>query len=305
MQTSFQQDDLIILFIGIYCFVDDFNKNILTMLYPALVRPSQNCPPTKTHNLTVTELVSLALFFQFTGHRSWKAFYKYISTHYQQDFPELPNYNNFVASMNVLSPYAVILLNAFCSFFRRTTGRNAPKLADSSKLPVCHIKREFSHKVMRQLATKSKTTMGWFYGMRLHVVCNELMEILTCQITTANVDDRKGLEMMWNYIFGLIIADAGYLSKELTEKARTLGKNLLTGVRANMKKLMTKTQHTLLKIRQVVETVFSVLKFRMGMDTTLPRSTLGYFARYVWCLAAYQLKKYFEHVFTADIALLA
>lgn len=293
------------LFICIYCFVDDFHAEILTVLLPALQRPTQGRPPLKTYSLTVTELVSLGLFAQFTGHRSWKDFYKYIHTHYRQDFPNLPSYKNFVLAMNALSPYAVILLNAFCSFFRKHTPLGCQKLADSTRLPVCNSKREFSNKVMKEFATKSKTTMGWFYGMRLHIVCNDVLEILEFRLTTGSVDDRKGLEMMWNYIFGLIIADAGYLSKDLQEKGRVLGKKLFTAVRSNMKKLMTKTQHDILKLRQIVETVFSVLKTRMGMDTTLPRSPLGFFARYIWCLAAYQMKKYFAHDSRQYIAFLA
>lgn len=304
-QTPFQQDDFIILLIAIYCFVDDFHRQVLATLRPALKRPNQQHPPYKTYNLPVTELVALALFFHFTGQRDWKSYYRYLKTHYRQDFPDIPSYGNFVSAMNALSPYALILLSAFCSFFRAETGTQHPKLADSSKLAVCGGKREFSHQVMQEFARKSKTSMGWFYGMRLHVVCNQLMEILECRITPGNVDDREGLAMMWNYIFGLIIADAGYLGKDFQNKAASLGKDMFTGVRANMKKLMTKTQHELLKLRQVVETVFSVLKTRMGMETTLPRSPLGYFARYVWCLAAYQLKKYFEHVSLHNPASLA
>lgn len=305
MKTPFQQDNLIILLIAIYCFVDDFHNLILTELRLALKRPDQSHPPAKTYNLPVTELAALALFKQFTGHQSWKDFYKYIKTHYRQDFPNLPSYRNFVAAMNALSPYAVILLNAFCAFFRQQTPDLAAKFADSTKLEACGIKREFSHQVMKEFASKSKSTMGWFYGFKLHIICNELMQILDCRITTAIIDDRKGLAMMWNYIFGLIVADAGYLGKDLQDQARLLGKDLLTGVRANMKKLMTKTQHELLKLRQVVESVFSVLKLRMGMQSSLPRSPLGYFARYVWCLAAYQLKQYFMAVSLTPNKLLA
>ena len=54
---------------------------------------------------------------------------------------------------------------------------------------------------------------------------------------------------------------------------------------------MTRWQHTLMKARQVVEGVFSVLKFRLGMETSLPRSVMGFFAHYVWCLLAYQLRR--------------
>lgn len=304
-QTPFQQDDLITLLIAIYCFVDDFHWYVLLTLRPALKRPGHWHPPLKTYQLPVTTLVTLALFFQFTGHRSWKDFYKYIKTHYQQDFPDLPSYRNFVAAMNALSPYALILLQAFCAIFRQSTPTTAAKFADSTNLPVCGIKREFAHKVMKAFASKSKTTMGWFYGCRLHLVCNELMQILDCRITTATVGEREALAAMWNYIFGLIVADAGYLGQDFQAQARSLGKQLLTGARANMKKLMTSAQHDLLKLRQVIETIFSVLKTRMGLASTLPRSPLGHFARYVWCVAAYQLKQYFKAVALAPTTSLA
>lgn len=106
--------------------------------------------------------------------------------------------------------------------------------------------------------------MGWFYGFKLHIICNTLMQILRFRITSGNTDDRKGLERMWNMIFGLIIADAGYLGKNWQKKAINLGKHLFTAVKANMKKIMTEAQHQLLNLRQRVETVFSVLKVRLG-----------------------------------------
>lgn len=303
--TPFQQDDLTILLISIYCFVEEFHHTILRSIHFALERPRQQRPPLKTRNLSVTELVSLALFKQFTGHKTWKSFYRYIKTHYAQDFPELPRYNHFVEAMNVLSPYALILLSAFCSFFRRHTRTEQLKIADSTKLAVCSIKREFSHKVCKDLARKSKSTMGWFYGFKLHVVCNQLMQILDCRILTATVDDRAALELMWCHIFGLIVADAGYLGKNRAEKARTQGKILFTAVKANMKKLMTNWQHDLLKARQIIETVFSVLKLRLGIETSLPRSPLGYFAHYVWCLAAYQLNMFWKATAAASVPFLA
>ena len=140
--------------------------------------------------------------------------------------------------------------------------------------------------------------MGWFYGFKLHIICNELMQILNLKITAGNVDDRKGLAMIWNDIFGMIIADAGYIGKDWQAKAFSLNKCLLTGVKANMKKLMTETEEYMLHLRQRVECVFSVLKLRFGMENTLPRSPLGYLAHYIWSITAYQFKKFMEFVFT-------
>lgn len=64
---------------------------------------------------------------------------------------------------------------------------------------------------------------------------------------------------------------------------------------------MTETEHQLLRLRQLVENVFSVLKLRMGLETTLPRSPLGYFAHYIWCITAYQLKKFLELLFAKPL----
>lgn len=288
--------DLHTILVTIYCFVDDFLKMIVTSIRFALVRPDHTHPPTKKHNLSIAELISLAIFRFFTGHKNWKDFYQHVATYHTQDFPCLPVYKNFLAAVNTLSWFAQVLLQGFMNMFQRFTPLGTPKFADSTKLKVCEIKREFSHKVCLGLAKKSKSTMGWFYGFKLHIICNELMQILNVKITPATTDDRKGLEMMWNTIFGMIVADAGYIGKRWQDKARELGKFLLTGVRANMKKILSSVEHQLLKLRQVVETVFSVLKLRMGLETTLPRSPLGYFAHYLWCLTAYQMKKFFEMI---------
>jgi transposase len=139
--------------------------------------------------------------------------------------------------------------------------------------------------------------MGWFYGFKLHIICNTFMQILKFRLTAGNIDDRKALDRMWNTIFGLIIADAGYLGKNWQKKSISLGKPLFTAVKANMKKLMTRVQHQLLKIRQKAETVFSVLKVRLGLETSLPRSPLGHFAHYMWCITAYQVDQYFNFMF--------
>lgn len=299
--TILQHTNLNVILILIYSFTDDFIKNVVHSIRFALERPAQHVPPTKKHNLSIAELVSLAIFRFFSGHKNWKEFYAFIKTYHQTDFPNLPTYQNFLAAVNNLSAMAMMFLKGFMHVFKQNTTMIEAKFADSTKLSVCHIKREFSHKVTKGFAQKSKGSMGWFYGFKLHVIANELMQILNFTITPANVDDRKGLELIWKDIFGMIIADAGYLGKEIAQKASTLGKILLAGVRANMKKMMTAAQHHLLKMRQKVEMIFSVLKMRLGLETSLPRSPLGHFAHYLWCLTAYQLKKFLEFVKPSEI----
>lgn len=289
--------DLEIILITIYCFVDDFLKGVVQSISHALMKPTHSIPPTKKHNLSIAELVSLALFRFFTGHHNWKQFYRFVRTYHSSDFPNLPNYQNFISAVNHLSCLAALMLQGLINFFRSITGIDKIKIADSTKLEVCKIKREFTHRVAKSIARKSKSTMGWFYGFKLHLVCNELMQILGLKITPGNTDDRKGLDMMWNKIFGIIIADAGYLGKNWFEKGMRLGKHLFTAVKANMKKIMTSAQHQLLNLRQRIESIFSVLKVRLGLETSLPRSVLGHLAHYLWCITAYQVDQLFSFLF--------
>lgn len=299
--NKFANLDLIL--IAIYCFVDDFIKGIITSIQYALKKPDPSTPPTKQYQTSIAELVSLALFRFFTGHRNWKQFYKFIKTYHASDFPNLANYQNFLSAMNKLSFFALLLLQALMNFFQSITGLKGVKIADSTKLEVCKVKREFTHKVAKNIARKGKGTMGWFYGFKLHIICSTLMQILSFRITSGNTDDRKGLDRMWNMIFGLIIADAGYLGKNWQERAFNRGKHLFTAVKANMKKIMTETQHQLLNLRQRVETVFSVLKVRLGLETSLPRSPLGHFAHYIWCITAYQVDQFFAYLFRQTLIL--
>ena len=290
--------DLDEILMTIYCFVDEFLRSALEMLNPAIELPriSRQNPPKKQRKLSLSEIVTLGIFRFYVGTTNWKDFYFHIQTYHHKDFPNMPCYSKFIEGINFSSPLAFFLCHAFGKFFTQKTPLSDPKFADSSKLKVCEIKREFSNKVCQNSAAKSKSTMGWFYGFKRHIISNQLMQILKVTITAGNRDDRKGLSQIWGTIFGLIVADGGYVGKEFSESAQQLGKHLLTSVRANMKKVMTAHQHRLLKLRQSVETIFSVLKLRFHMEITLPRSPLGFFSHYFWCLASYQLKQFFKHV---------
>jgi len=292
--TLSQHSNLDSILLVIYCFVDDMIGVILESIRPLLSRPDHHTPPTKKRSLVAAELATLAIFRFFTGHRNWKDFYRHLKTYHTRDFPALPAYKNFLVAINTLSGLAAVLLEGFMRTFRLHTPESAHKFADGSKLETTKITRSLSHKVTKGYASKSKTHTGWFFGFRLHIVINEWLEILGCQITTATEDERRTLARIWDDIVGMIIADAGYIGKDWVAKAKDGGKILFTAVRANMKKLMTKAQHQLLKERQKVEIVFSTLKMRFGIENTLPRSVLGHAAHYAWCLVAYQLKRFFD-----------
>ena len=124
--NKFANIDLIL--IAIYCFVDDFIKGIVNSIQYALKKPDHVTPPAKQYHLSIAELVSLALFRFFTGHRNWKQFYKFIKTYHASDFPNIANYQNFLSAMNKLSLFAVLFLQALMNFFKSITGLNVFQL---------------------------------------------------------------------------------------------------------------------------------------------------------------------------------
>jgi transposase len=287
--TPLTNENNTIVLIGLYDIIYDFHQLLIAQLPTSLPKPDQSNPPTKRTRLSIVMLVSIIIFKFFTGHRSWKDYYRYLKSHHDGvNIGKLPNYQNFIKSVHKLVGYALVFLETIRKHCKQ--GINL-QFADSTKLAVCNIKREFNHKVVKGLATKSKSTMGWYYGFKLHLVCDIHGQILAWRITTATVDDRKGLSLIWNELVGMIVADAGYLGSNWQKAAADLGLKLLTGVKKIMKKLMSKWEYFLLKARQRVETTFSVLKLRLGLETSLPRSIMGYFAHYVWCLLAYQLRR--------------
>lgn len=289
--SSKNMDDQLI---AIYCFIDEFIVSLRSHLLPYIEKPRRWIPPRKQFSIGLSSLLTLAIFFPLSGYKTYQSYHRFLMTHHKQDFPHLPDYPGFVAGLNAVVPFCSMLLTTITGFFRSSTSSEMVKFADSTRLKVCENQRIPSHKVAKEKAWRWKSSRGWFYGFKLHIICDEWMRILGFTFTSGNTDDRAWLEMMWEGIVGMIVTDGWYVGKDFQEKAQEHGIFLFAAARANMKKLMTAWQNQLFKMRQAVERVFSVLKYRMGMETSLPRSLRWYNARYIFCLTAYQIQQLFK-----------
>lgn len=145
---------------------------------------------------------------------------------------------------------------------------------------------------MKNLSSRSKSTTGWLYGLKLHIMSDLIGNILKIKFTTANIDDRVILKHFLESISNsIILADAGYISKELENLATEKNNILLTCKRKSMKKLASYFDIWFLNLRPRIEFIFSFLKERLGLITSLPRSVDGYLAHYVHVLFGYLFKK--------------
>jgi hypothetical protein len=161
---------------------------------------------------------------------------------------------------------------------------------DSTPIRVCKNKRISRNKVFKGIATTGKSTMGWFYGFKLHLIINDKGELLNFVITQANVDDRSPLKnsKFVNKIRGKLYADKGYIGKKITELLFIDGIHLITSIRNNMKNvLMELKDKILLRKRSVIETVNDELKNRCQIEHSRHRSFEGFPANTIAALIAY------------------
>ena len=138
---------------------------------------------------------------------------------------------------------------------------NGLSFIDSTILTVCHVRRISSHRVFRKMAKRGKTSTGWFFGFKLHLVINEKGEILAFMLTAGNVDDRKPVPFLLDGLWGKCIGDKGYLSSKLFEELWEKGVRLITKLRKGMhNKLMSLCDRLLLRRRGLIESVHNKLK---------------------------------------------
>ncbi len=161
---------------------------------------------------------------------------------------------------------------------------------DSTPVRVCKNKRIHNHKVFKDIAQRGKSTMGYFFGFKLHIVINEKGEIINFVITAANVDDRAPLkdESFIKNLFGKLYADKGYVSKELINNLFIDGIQLITGIRNNMKnQIMTMYDKIMLRKRSVIETVNDELKNICQIEHSRHRSPINFLTNMISGLLAY------------------
>lgn len=159
---------------------------------------------------------------------------------------------------------------------------------DSTSIAVCHNKRIQRNKVFQGFAKRGKTTAGWFYGFKLHIIINDKGEILAFQLTPGNVSDVSVVNSLSKGIFGKMFGDKGYISSELGKKLLNRGLELFTSVRSNMKqKLMSVNDKILLRKRSLIETVNDQLKNISQIEHSRHRSVSNFLVNLLAGLTAY------------------
>lgn len=132
--------------------------------------------------------------------------------------------------------------------------------------------------------------MGWFFGFKLHLICNEKGELLNFMITPGDVDDRKPLEYkaFVELIYGKLVGDKGYITKKLFERLFVDGIQLITKLKNNMKgAIMSVSDKLLLRKRAIIETINDELKNVAQVEHSRHRCFDNFMTNVLGALAAY------------------
>jgi hypothetical protein len=265
----------------IFCKIDDFftAKNFSNGKFLTDARKRN-----RKFRLCPSEIATIVVYFHLSNYRNFKHFYfqKILG---KQEFPNAVSYNRFVELM----PLALILLTLFQIEYSKDkcTGIS---FIDSTILKVCDNRRIHSHKVMKDFAKRGKSSTGWFYGFKLHLITNDRGEIISLHITTGNVDDRN-LNMVAKLtkgVFGKMFGDRGYISQKLFEYLFQNKIQLITKIKSNMKnKFMNTYDKLMLRKRAVIESINDELKNICQIAHTRHRSPANFFVNLISGIVAY------------------
>lgn len=268
----------------IFCIIDDFCKLYFDWEKKNLIPSIKQRQ--RTGKLGLSEKLTILVFYHLSHYKDFKHYYMFGILHeHSRAFKNIPCYERFIQIIPSLFLPLVILLH---SLKGKKTGIY---FMDSTKLKVCDNKRISRNKVFENLAQRGKTSMGWFFGFKLHLVVNHKSEIVAVKITAGNVDDRSIVEELTKNLKGKVYADKGYLSTKLFKNLFFKGLRLITNIKSNMKNyLLPLLDKILLRKRFIIETIFDQLKSSMNLEHTRHRSQTNFFINIFACLVAYSLK---------------
>jgi len=233
-----------------------------------------------------SEALRLLVFYHYSGYKCFQYYWQeLVETDLKSYFPHLISYERFVARIVHYLPGLFL----FLKYATLLSERRGTYFIDSKKLVVCDNHRIHSHKVFEGLAQRGKTSTGWFFGLKLHLVINAQGQLMNFLLTPGNVADNNQdvLQHLLAGLQGECYGDKGYLTS-LFERFYRQGLQLITKVRNKMKnKLLPLQQALKLRKRALIESVNDLLTSVFDLEHSRHRKPLNAIAHTLAGLIAY------------------
>jgi len=219
-------------------------------------RTSNNCQPP----FTDAEVLTIALMQSYFRTPTLKRTFLLVLANDPQAFPKCPTYKQWLARLPQLTAALQALLQDLAQ--EKAHGQLF-YLLDAQPMPMCHPLRHGRVGLLREDgAWFGKTTKGWFFGFKLHLLVTAKGLLINAILTPGNWDDRNVASALLQAVASgsVGLGDRGYrrpaLQDELFEE-----EGILLFSRADAE---ARYQGLLCRVRERVETIFSQLWSRFA-----------------------------------------
>lgn len=268
----------------LFCVIDDFFLKF-EATYWKFLKECHHCLRIRTAQLSISEIIFIAIWYKCSHFNNFKTFFSSLKQDKSHLFKSLPCYQRMIHLVNTHQ----LALHAL-HFAVMKDHQSSYLWIDSTTLPVCKNQRIQRHKSISSIATRGKSSMGWFFGCKLHLLMNQSGEIANSVLSNGHTADIKMVKQLVEGLKAKLYADRSYISHELKARLKEQDIDLITYHRKNMQAVqLSKEDEYYLKQRNKIETLFSLLKGKYNLVTSNARSVEGYLAGIYASLCAYQL----------------
>ncbi len=281
MEVQFTEKKLISLFVEI----DDLLLSFYSYQQKHNLLSSKK--PTRVPVLSCSEICTIIVSYHLSGYKCFEYYYKeMVLKALTSYFPKAPSYECFLSYI----PRCIDVLYLWLLYSCSKSQETGLYFVDSKKIQVCHLRREKSNKIFKEYARKGKSSTGWLYGLKLHLIINNLGEIMSFDLTSGNIADNNHnlLQKLLGQLKGICVGDKGYFST-LFAFFYENGLHLLTKAKKNMKNKVSTSKHQkLINKRGIIESTFDILTSICDIEHSRHRNPISAFTNVFAGLIAYQ-----------------
>ena len=231
------------------------------------------------------EVITVLIWNAIVLHqKTLKDIHTFTKMYLVNEFPSISTYKSFVKQCHKVTPMMYYLLQSLLQ-------KDDLQFVDSTMLQVCTLKRADNYKVAKNIVEFGKNWQGWHYGFKLHATTNIKGQLCNFTFSPANQYDAQELPNLLNNNVKTLVGDTLYGASVMR---RIMNKKYGTIIISppwpkQNKKMATPFQSFILSERSRIESVFGILKTRLHLVTSFPRSPRGYFVHYIRILLGYQI----------------